>query len=139
MKYFILLSFISLTFFACKKESGPQPTPQVTYSHWYQTRSNSSDTLFSVYIPNSFSPNGDNINDIFFPQGNFTGNYFSLEIYDRSGELIFNTTDKYFYPGWNGNKKGANSPILGTYSYKLKLNDIDGNNYEYDGALFLIR
>jgi gliding motility-associated-like protein len=130
MKHFILIAFISFTFFSCKKESTPPSAPQVTYTHWYQTRSSSADTLFSVYIPNTFMPNGDGVNDYFFPKGYFTGNVFSLEIVDRLGELVFRTTDKNYFPGWDGKKKGAIIPVLGTYMYKLKLNDIDVKNYE---------
>jgi len=75
-------------------------------------------TVFSdIYIPNSFSPNGDGINDIFrIPPGpSFTLQYFL--IYDRYGNEIFRTTD--INKGWDGTYKGAKSPN-GTYTYLIK-------------------
>jgi gliding motility-associated-like protein len=54
---------------------------------------------FTLYVPDVFSRNGDGLNDIFLPKG--TGiETFIMEIYDRWGERIFETSD--FYHGWDG-------------------------------------
>lgn len=57
------------------------------------------------YIPNTFSPNGDNLNDVLmiFGNENATINYFC--VYDRWGELVFsseNGTPNDPQHGWNG-------------------------------------
>jgi gliding motility-associated-like protein len=52
-----------------------------------------------LFIPNSFTPNGDNMNDEFYAKG--TGiSEFNLKIYNRIGELIFESDD--INEGWNG-------------------------------------
>jgi len=70
------------------------------------------DTLFSEILvvpdiayklPNAFTPNGDGINDLFFGVGNAEeAEAFYLSIWNRWGELIFETTDAN--EGWNGQK-----------------------------------
>src|ERR1035437_10609914 len=97
MKKILLFIFISVLFFSCKKEKPYNPDEHITYTHWYKTRASSTDTLFSLYIPNAFTPNADGINDTFFPVGNFTGNYFDFKVFGRDGSIIFYTTNKDFY------------------------------------------
>lgn len=56
----------------------------------------------SIIIPNAFSPNGDEINDIFNP--NIKGYSRKLmQVYNRWGELIFETNDET--KGWDGTYK----------------------------------
>jgi gliding motility-associated-like protein len=77
----------------------------------------------SLFIPNSFSPNRDGINDVFLVDG--TGIYeFELKIFDRWGELLFFTTD----PGdaWTGGFKDYYVPD-GVYTYQVKALDFKGN------------
>jgi gliding motility-associated-like protein len=70
-----------------------------------------------IYIPNSFTPNGDGINDIFrIPPGtSLTLQYFI--IYDRYGNEILKTND--INKGWDGTYKGKKSPT-GVYTYLIK-------------------
>ena len=57
----------------------------------------------SYFLPNAFTPNDDGINDLFKGKGIFTGMAdFKLQIWNRWGELIFETTDPNV--GWNGQK-----------------------------------
>ena len=71
----------------------------------------------SIFIPNSFTPNGDDNNDSFFPEFDCEMNTYELVIFNRWGELIFeaqNTDSK-----WDGNYNGKLAP-LGVYAYRLK-------------------
>ncbi len=136
MKTFTLFIFVITLFFSCKKEKQFNPDEHITSVHWYKTRSSSSDTLFSVYIPNTFTPNGDGMNDYFFPTGELTGNYYSLKVFDRDGSIIFNTTDRNSH--WEGKKPDNTLVAIGVYKYQLKLNDSAGNEYEYEGSVALI-
>ncbi|MCU0434572.1 MAG: gliding motility-associated C-terminal domain-containing protein [Bacteroidia bacterium] len=68
----------------------------------------------AVYIPNSFTPNGDGLNDRFTGYGeNFSS--FRLLIFNRWGELIFETTDPN---GWDGFYAGQRAKG-DVYVYKL--------------------
>ena len=58
---------------------------------------------FTIYIPNTFTPDGDNTNDVFGAYGTNLEE-FSMEIYDRWGELLF-VSDALEYR-WDGYYKG---------------------------------
>lgn len=88
---------------------------------------------FHLYIPNTFTPDGNNINDVFICKG--TGidvTRFEMMIFDRWGELIFKTTD--FYQGWDGTVKGKkNKATQDVYVYKIKVYDLKGQKHEFVG------
>jgi gliding motility-associated-like protein len=69
----------------------------------------------SIYIPSAFTPNNDGINDTFGVKGEGITN-FHIYIYNRWGELLFETTNPK--QQWDGNFKGRKSE-QGTYVYKL--------------------
>jgi gliding motility-associated-like protein len=74
---------------------------------------------YTLFIPNSFSPDGNEFNNLFSVYGyGIETNNFQLAIYNRWGELIFVSKDPA--KGWDGSygKTGEMSPI-GIYTYKL--------------------
>lgn len=79
-----------------------------------------------VYVPNSFTPDGDEFNNIFIPV--LTKGYdiygYKLEIFNRFGELIFESENVNF--GWDGTYMGLKCPD-GTYVWKLKVKDKHSN------------
>ncbi|MBC7426842.1 MAG: gliding motility-associated C-terminal domain-containing protein [Bacteroidia bacterium] len=96
-----------------------------------------------MYVPNSFTPNNDGINDVFNPKGVFifnkTGNVildYSLEIYDRWGAKIFFTND--MKEGWNGKYMGENCKD-GVYVYKIRAVGLDNKSFHFKGTVTLIR
>ncbi len=79
---------------------------------------------FWFYVPTAFTPNGDGMNDRFRPSTDYEQiKKFSLKVFDRWGQLIFNTTNAE--QGWDGKVNGNNlSP--GIYLWEMvykKLND----------------
>jgi gliding motility-associated-like protein len=74
----------------------------------------------NLFIPNTFSPNGDETNDRFYPRGTGIGIIRSLRIYNRWGELVFeNVNFKANDPnaGWDGTYKGQKlSPDVFVYT-----------------------
>jgi gliding motility-associated-like protein len=75
-----------------------------------------------LYIPNTFIPDGDGVNDVWVPiigAGLIQDSYL-LEIYNRWGELVFSTNN--YLQGWDGTYKGKKASC-GIYSYKIKLRD----------------
>lgn len=129
---------------ACKKEPPYNADEHVTYTHWYELRSTDSldslfwlsDTLFSVYIPNAFTPNGDGCNDYFEPTGQFY-DFKNMKILNKYNNRIYYQTNSY--PGWDGRQAyGAYCP-LGVYVYKLVVADTFGEEHEYTGCVSLYR
>lgn len=91
--------------------------------------------LFSFYIPDAFTPNNDGINDVFFGQGEYLKSY-NMQIYDRWGELIFESNDPSLK--WDGNYK-AKKVESGQYVYKFYLLDWQGHDHNYVGKVMLLR
>lgn len=70
-----------------------------------------------LFIPNSFTPNADGLNDVFSPAGNYEGIVdFYMAIYNRWGQLVFETRDKN--QGWNGIINNE-TVQLGVYIYRI--------------------
>ena len=76
----------------------------------------------TFYIPNAFSPDGDQINDFFVPVGaGIEDNYYRMMIFNRWGALVYETDD--LTKPWNGTDlKGSNAPE-GNYIYKITIGD----------------
>jgi len=73
-----------------------------------------------VYIPNSFTPDGDGINDLFRPVAECDFGYYELSIFNRWGQRIFQTSDPNI--PWRG-ENGKNADYFSEnsiYTYVLK-------------------
>jgi gliding motility-associated-like protein len=92
-----------------------------------------------IYVPNVFSPNGDNINDVWIPVFSDTqGKILSLSLYDRWGNEVFNCTDNILIQcGWNGMFEGKKC-LPGVYVYYVYWIDQDGNTKNAVGDLTLV-
>jgi gliding motility-associated-like protein len=81
-------------------------------------------TIGSIcYIPNSFTPDGNEFNNIFKPVFNDVDlQYFNFTIYDRWGKIIYKSYDHFSY--WDGTYNNTLCPI-GIYLYEInfKIND----------------
>jgi gliding motility-associated-like protein len=88
---------------------------------------------FAIYIPNTFTPDGNGKNDIFLPKGiGIDEDHFKMYIYDRWGEVIFTTNN--FEQGWDGTVKGNNiTAEQGVYIYKIYVRDKMGTDHEFTG------
>lgn len=93
---------------------------------------------FAIYIPNTFTPDGNGLNDMFFPLGvGIDEENYRLDIFDRWGENIF--TSNNFRKGWDGSVKGGKIAPQGVYVYKLMVYDLQGNKYPFVGHVTVIR
>jgi gliding motility-associated-like protein len=90
---------------------------------------------FEVKIPNVFTPNGDQNNDIFLPliQGAVE---YNLLIFNRWGELLFESNSPEV--GWDGYYKGVMSPP-DAYIYKLEVKFENGERTTKHGDVTLLR
>jgi gliding motility-associated-like protein len=93
---------------------------------------------FSIFIPNTFTPNGDNLNDVFNIKGiGIKTEGYMMEIYDRWGTLVYST--KELSKGWDGTVKGITAEN-GVYVYKVKAAAANGEGKkEYTGHVSLIK
>ena len=89
----------------------------------------------SLYIPNTFTPDGDGFNDFFFALGKDIGE-IELLVFDRWGLLIW-STDK-LGGRWDGTYQGTPSPI-DTYVWKVKAKELSGRKYDAVGHVNLLR
>ncbi len=90
-------------------------------------------------IPNSFTPNGDGMNDYFFPRQLLASRVekFSMKVFNRWGETIFETTNVNGR-GWDGSLNGKNQNT-GTYIYTI-IATIEGlGEQKYQGNVTLLR
>ena len=98
--------------------------------------------LYRLYIPNIFSPNGDNVNDYFVLGGdeNLTMIH-KLQIFDPWGELVFEARE-YFpdaaQPAWDGRFHGELMKP-GVFVYLVEASFIDGARRTWSGDLTLMR
>lgn len=91
-----------------------------------------------VYIPNAFSPNGDEVNDILFVVGRtIQEENFSWYIYDRNGVIVFTSHDPKI--GWDGKLEDGRKAQPGVYVYRIYYQDVNGNRFERDGQITLVR
>lgn len=91
-----------------------------------------------VYIPNSFTPNGDEKNDILYVIGkSIQKDNFAWYIYDRHGSVAFVSYDPTI--GWDGKLANGTKAQPGVYIYRLFYQDANGNKMERDGSITLIR
>ena len=88
---------------------------------------------FLLFIPNAFTPNGDGNNDTFRPKGLGIKSY-DLTIFDRWGNLIFQSGDK----GWDGTYKGILCPD-DVYVYKIIAIDNINLKHEKTGHVTLLK
>ena len=94
-------------------------------------------TPAQLYIPTAFSPNEDGNNDTFAAKGRYIVQ-FNLEIYDRWGNIIFESQD--LNTGWNGTASDGTTPAPpGNYGFKIYGLDPAGQKFEKVGSVTLIR
>ncbi|MFH2096750.1 MAG: PKD domain-containing protein [Bacteroidota bacterium] len=92
----------------------------------------------TFYAPSAFSPDFDGINDFFLVKGNgLDPHNFKLIVYDRWGELVFESDD--LYDGWDGRIKGGEIGHNGTYTWLCIYRDMYGTEHQEAGAVTIIR
>jgi gliding motility-associated-like protein len=89
-----------------------------------------------LMLPNAFSPNGDGLNDIFGVKYPSAVKAFSLAVYNRLGEKIFETSD--MAKGWDGTFKGIKQPV-GVYVWIVHLTSLNDIGQTIRGIVTLLK
>ena len=94
-----------------------------------------------LFIPNAFTPDGDNVNDVFMVRSTGIASVKSFRIFNRYGEVVF---EKYnFAPntpayGWDGSINGHRG-IPAVYVYIAEVVCENGTEYKKHGNVTLLR
>jgi len=94
--------------------------------------------IYTLYVPNAFTPDGDGINDVFTPRSEgMSAENYEFYIFNRWGELIFQSTQ--LGQGWDGTENGIKSKV-DVYVWKIKSRSMfDDSRHENIGSVTLIR
>ena len=95
----------------------------------------------NIFIPNTFSPNGDGANDVFYPRGSGLFQIKNLKIYNRWGEIVFersvfNANDES--AGWDGTLKGTKLPP-DVFVYMVEVLCDNNQSIIFKGNISLLR
>ncbi|MEO6833797.1 MAG: gliding motility-associated C-terminal domain-containing protein, partial [Chitinophagaceae bacterium] len=94
-----------------------------------------------VYIPNTFTPEGNGVNDVFYPRGRGLKVINHFRIYDRWGEVVFERSNMQVddrSQGWDGKKNGKPlSPDI--YVYTVDAVCDTGEPIKWQGDVLLLR
>jgi len=88
-----------------------------------------------IFVPNGFTPNGDNLNDVLYVEGNVIDEFY-FAIYNRWGEEVFASRSQS--DGWDGTYQGKElAPDV--YGYYLEVSCLGGERYTAKGNVTLLR
>jgi gliding motility-associated-like protein len=90
-------------------------------------------------VPNAFTPNGDGVNDYFYPRQLLSKGVasFTMAMFNRWGQKVFETS-KIDGRGWDGKFNAKDQPT-GVYIYQIKAVLKNGRVEEYTGNVTLMR
>jgi gliding motility-associated-like protein len=89
----------------------------------------------AIFVPNTFTPNGDNNNDVLFVRGKEISELY-FAVYNRWGEIVFETTD--LNKGWDGIYKNKEAdPVV--FDWYIRAKCFNGNEMRKKGNVTLIR
>lgn len=94
---------------------------------------------YTFYAPNAFSPNKDQVNDVWNVTGvGISPDNFNLKIYDRWGEIIYETDNST--KGWDGSYNGRGETYVpnGTYTWVVIFRDLTGYERTESGSVTVI-
>jgi gliding motility-associated-like protein len=93
-------------------------------------------TVVDLFVPKSFSPNGDGVNDQLFVYLAGIKNFHYLKIYNKFGQLIFENKSSDI--PWDGTSNGTVQP-LGAYAWIAEGEDVNGKIQTKTGSVMLLR
>lgn len=95
----------------------------------------------NIFVPNTFSPNGDGMNDVFYPRGKGVYTIKSFRIFNRWGEMVFEKTNfqaNDASAGWDGMYKGVKQPT-DAYVYSIEIMCDNSISVPAKGSITILR
>jgi gliding motility-associated-like protein len=98
------------------------------------------ENVLQVFVPNTFTPDGDGLNDVFMPvvNGELEGSY-RFWVFNRWGDVVFYTEE--VGKAWTGGYDGGTYYIQdGYYLWKIDVDDLEtGKTKSFEGNVFIVR
>ena len=95
----------------------------------------------NIFMPNTFSPNANGQNDVFYPRGRGLYTIKTLRIFNRWGEVVFERLGfqaNDVTAGWDGKHKGKPAPS-DVYVYEIEVICTTGTTMMYAGNVMLLK
>ncbi len=105
------------------------------WNEWSTSNVKSPVQRAKVFIPNAFTPNQNDLNELFKPEGIFIQSYH-LKIYDRWGEKLYD--ENGCGHGWDGRFEGVLVPE-GVYIFQCTVMGVNGERHVFAGDVTLLR
>jgi len=143
------INWTPTTILSCNTCTNPTANPTVNTTYYLTITDNNgcqkTDSITitvkqkcgDIYVPNAFSPNGDNQNDILYIKAeNGCISSITFEIYDRWGVMVFSSADPN--TGWDGKYKNqiCNTDV---FVYNLNATLSDGSSINKKGNISLLK
>jgi gliding motility-associated-like protein len=149
----VSVNWLPVTGLSCANCLAPLATPQNTTTYVATAVNNGTCALSdsvkitvvctdnNFFVPNTFSPNGDGVNDVFYVRGKGLNIIPSMVIFNRWGQIVFEKRD--FAPndpaaGWDGMFDGKKAPV-DVYIYTIQIICDNSTLISYHGNVALIR
>jgi gliding motility-associated-like protein len=149
----VSINWLPVKGLSCTNCLSPLATPQSTTTYVVNVTNNgtcpAADSLTitvvcnntNFFVPNTFSPNGDGVNDVFYVRGKGLHIIPSMIIYNRWGQIVFEKRD--FAPndpsaGWDGTINGKKAPV-DVYVYTIEIICDNSSLLPYHGNVALIK
>jgi gliding motility-associated-like protein len=139
MRYiFPLLAGCILLFSSCSKEEADGFEPQIAVAMDYKTNA-TGDTIYRLYMPNAFTPDGDFRNDYYQVYGiGWNPQAYEMNIFSREGNLIHRSSNPYLY--WDGRMQGSGELLPGgQYTVDVKVADTTQEVHHYVYHIVMLR
>ncbi len=92
--------------------------------------------LVNIFVPKSFTPNGDGVNDVLYPYIAGMKSLTYMRIFNKFGKQLYET--RTTAEGWNGQSFGRQQP-MDAYLWVAEGIDINGNKVQQTGSVLLMR
>ena len=138
MKYLWALFLFTVLLLGCKKNE-VNPDSHISFRKYARVKPFTNDTVFRFYIPSAFTPNGDGINEYWFPvYSGLDSSAYHISILDKSGKVIFESS----VPPAKYDGVGKDGELLPeqALSYYIEAKDIFfGDTYTFKGQFVIIK
>jgi gliding motility-associated-like protein len=91
-----------------------------------------------IFVPQAFTPNGDGVNDRLYPIPEGISKLVYFRVFNRWGNMVFQTNDTRRENGWNGKYNGLDQPA-GSYNWIAQAVDLGGKVVSRSGTVMLLK